>query len=139
MHRRRYLALCAGVTTATVAGCVGRAGDDEYDVGMTQNAFDPLEYETTVGSEVVWRNTSSRGHTVTAYENAIPEAADYFASGGYDSESDAREAWEDDAGGRIESGGEYSITVDVPGTYHYVCLPHEPNINMVGWLHVHEE
>jgi len=92
---------------------------------MTANGFTPTEFEVSVGETVQWRNTSSRGHTVTAYENAIPEGAEYFASGGYESEQAARESWQTDLGGNIEVQGTYSHTFEIPGEHHYVCIPHE--------------
>ena len=126
MYRRRFLARAgaAGVVVggpATLAGCL----DEGYDVGMTADAFVPDELTVSVGDTVVWENTSTRTHTVTAYEGGIPDAADYFASGGYDGERAAREAWNEAFGGGLESGDRFSHTVTVPGRYDYVCIPHE--------------
>jgi plastocyanin len=126
------LATAGVAATAALAGCTALvAGDDDFDVGMTASAFDPPEITVSVGDQVVWHNTSTRGHTVTAYENAIPDDADYFASGGYESESAAREAWRENLGGRIDSGESFSHTFEVPGRYDYVCIPHEQG-GMVG-------
>lgn len=138
MNRRTYLAAVVGAS-ASLAGCADVLGDEDYDVGMTANAFEPEELTVSVGETVVWRNTSSRGHTVTAYESAIPEEAEYFASGGFESEAEARAEW-DTTGetGMLGPGEEYEYTFDVPGTYGYVCLPHEDPAAMVGWIHVEE-
>jgi plastocyanin len=130
MHRRRFLRRvgAAGVGTgsaAALAGCVGVGGEPDYDVGMVASAYRPAELTVSVGDTVVWENTSARAHTVTAYEGGIPDAADYFASGGYDDEETAREAWAADFGGRLESGDRFSHTFAVPGRYDYVCIPHE--------------
>jgi plastocyanin len=131
--RRRVLGALGAAGVASLAGCatlLTGAGDD-FDVGMTANAFTPTEITVSVGEEVVWHNTSTRGHTVTAYENSIPAAADYFASGGFDGEREARRAWREDLGGRIDSGESYRHTFEVPGRYGYVCIPHEQG-GMVG-------
>jgi plastocyanin len=130
MHRRRFLrrAGAAGGVAATtaLAGCSSVGGEPDYDVGMVADAFRPAELTVSVGDTVVWENTSARGHTVTAYEDAIPDAADYFASGGFDDEERAREAWwSADFGGRLESGDRFSHTFEVAGRYDYVCIPHE--------------
>ena len=141
MHRRRFLrrAGAAGGVAATtaLAGCSAVGGEPGYDVGMLASAFEPVEVTVAVGDTVVWENTSARGHTVTAYENAIPDEAEYFASGGFDGEEAAREAWSERFGGRLESGDRYSQTFEVPGRYDYVCIPHETG-RMVGTVVVEE-
>lgn len=124
MERRAYLATLGSVVVSSLAGCTA-FGEDEYDIGMSANAFTPDEYEVSVGDTVVWRNTSSRGHTVTAYENAIPEGAAFFASGGFESEEAARDAWRDDFAGNIEVQETFEHTFETPGEHYYVCIPHE--------------
>lgn len=128
MRRRAWLGLAA---SGTLAGCLGFGRSDQTtcgdgcDVGMSSTAFEPAVFETTVGATVTWKNTSSRGHTVTAYESGLPEGAEYFASGGFDSREAAVEAWYDRFGGRIDSGETYSVTFAVSGSYEYYCIPHE--------------
>lgn len=132
MRRRAFL---AGVGTAgltSVAGCTG-ANSKQGDIQMRAVAFDPPQLTVSVGDAVVWYNASSRSHTVTAYENAIPKEAPYFASGGYENESAARKAWRDELGGGVTSGDTYSHTFEVPGRYEYVCIPHEQG-GMVGTI-----
>jgi plastocyanin len=131
--RRQFLAAVGVSAVGSLAGCTAllTSGGDDFDVGMTASAFDPPEIRVQAGEEVVWQNTSTRGHTVTAYENAIPDDADYFASGGFDGEREAREAWQSDLGGRIDSGESFRHTFAVPGRYDYVCIPHEQG-GMVG-------
>lgn len=137
MKRRTYLATVAG-TSAALAGCsLGSADDEDYDIGMSAVAFRPVEAEATVGEPVVWKNTSSRGHTVTAYDGGVPEGATYFASGGYESESAAREAWRTGGDGTIVGGETYERTFEVAGTYNYFCIPHESG-GMVGKVVVSE-
>jgi plastocyanin len=135
--RRRVLVALGGVATAGLAGCSGASGEGDFDVGMTAVAFDPPEVTVSVGDEVVFQNTSSRGHTVTAYEGSIPGEAEFFASGGYDSEQAARKAFGSELGGIVDSGDAYTHTFEVPGTYHYFCIPHE-QAGMVGQVHVEE-
>lgn len=139
MRRRGYLAALAGTLTVGTAGCTGSASetDTEFDVGMSINAFTPKTIETTVGSTVVWRNTSGRRHTVTAYGDSLPEGAAYFASGGYESESAAVKGWDDRLGGGIDPNDTYEHTFETAGTIPYYCIPHE-NGGMVGTVEVRE-
>lgn len=138
MRRRRFLAALGAPVAAATAGCaaVGSRGA-EPDVGMTAVAFDPVRLTVGVGDEVVWENTSSRGHTVTAYESALPAGAEFFASGGYGSEAAAREAWRSEIGGRLTTGDTFRHTFETPGTYEYFCIPHE-QAGMVGTVEVTE-
>lgn len=134
MHRRRFLGrvgttgLAVGTaslavgTTGALAGCLD---DDDYDVAMTADGFVPDALTVDPGTTVVWENTSSRRHTVTAYENAIPDAAEFFASGGFEDETSARDAFWSDFGGELNNGDRFSHTFEVPGRYDYVCIPHE--------------
>ncbi|MFB6189130.1 MAG: plastocyanin/azurin family copper-binding protein [Halapricum sp.] len=130
---KRRVVLATGATTL-LAGCQGVLGSgSDYDIGMNQKSFDPDSIEVPVGTEVVWKNTSSRAHTITAYEAGIPDDAEYFASGGFDSEQAARNAWDDDGSGNLYGGETFSYTVDVPGTYEYFCIPHESS-GMTGTI-----
>lgn len=144
MRRRAYLATAGAAVLSGLSGCLGGLGtagarcDDGCDVGMSTVAFLPESYEVTVGSTVVWSNTSSRGHSVTAYENSLPEGADFFSSGEYESEAAARDDWDD--GGtawRIDPGETYEYTFEVAGTYPYYCIPHE-SMGMAGTIYVRE-
>jgi len=67
---------------------------------------------------------------VTAYDGQIPADAAYFASGGFESEQAARN---DISGGLIASGDTYEHTFETPGTYEYVCIPHESS-EMTGTI-----
>ena len=132
MDRRAYLTL---VASAGLGGCVGLGNTStttpDYDVGMRASAFVPRQFEVEVGGTVTWRNTSSRPHTVTAYDDLIPEDAEYFASGGYESEQAARDGYNGGLGGAIYTDETYEHAFEVAGTYHYVCVPHERQ-GMVG-------
>ena len=138
MNRRTFLGGVATAASLGLAGCVagGTGGSGDYDVGMSSTAFEPNRIEVAVDETVVWRNTNSRAHTVTAYEARLPEGADYFASGGFDSEQAARDGylnWE----GAIPSRGTYEHAFTVPGQYDYFCVPHERG-GMVGTVVVTE-
>jgi len=125
MERRAFLA-SAGTLTVGLSGCLALGeGHGDYDIGMADSRYLPEEYQVPPGSTVVWRNTSARAHTVTAYDAGLPDGAEYFASGDYGNEDAAREAWQESGGGAIYSGETYTHTFDRSGTYPYVCIPHE--------------
>lgn len=138
MRRRALLATVVG---ASVAGCLEWGSgarltcDEDCDIGMSADAFLPDAFETSVGETVTWKNTSTKAHTVTAYDTGLPEGASYFASGGYDSQEAAVDAWYDHFGGRLNAGDTYSHTFEVPGEYTYYCIPHDA-AGMVGTVTV---
>ncbi len=131
MDRRTLLASVGTATAVGLSGCLALSSTsrtncgEACDIGMSASAFRPGELEVSVGDTVVWKNTSSKAHTVTAYEGAIPEDAAYFASGGFDGEQAARDAWFDSRGGAIPVGETFEHTFEVPGEHAYVCIPHE--------------
>jgi plastocyanin len=138
MKRRVFLATTAGVGATGLAGCIGSSlPADQYDVGMSHHSFQPEGVEVSVGETVVWGNSGSRGHTVTAFGDQLPEGAAYFASGGFESEAAARDAWRSGGDGNVAPGETFSHTFEVPGSYAYVCIPHEPQ-GMVGTVTVVE-
>lgn len=125
-----------------LAGCLSGGSpapdeDDDYDVGMSSIAFAPRTIEVRAGTTVVWKNTNSRTHTVTAYEAQIPDGATYFASGGYDGQQAAVDAYYNQLAGGIVSQATYRHTFSVPGEYRYFCIPHE-QAGMVGTVTVTE-
>ena len=137
MRRRAFLTTIAGASAAGLAGCLGSGQSIEYDIGMSANDFLPGEFEVTVGEPLIWANTGSRNHSVTAYASGIPEGAAYFASGGFESEEDARNAWFEQGTGVISSNETYEHMFEVPGQYEYFCIPHEP-AGMAGTITVTE-
>jgi plastocyanin len=122
--RRRAFVAAVGASVA-LSGCSG-SGDtgSDYDVGMANNRFKPTDITVSAGSTIVWKNTSSSSHTVTAYADAIPDGAAYFASGDFESETAAREGW-GSGDGSIYQDQTYEHTFEQPGTYEYFCIPHE--------------
>jgi plastocyanin len=144
MHRRAYLAAVGTAASTGLAGCSSAlsvleddpcTGDDCH-IGMNRTEFLPAEYEVSVGDTVIWKNTSEADHTVTAYETLIPDDAEYFASGGYESQAAAYDAW-DDRGGRLGTRETFEHTFEIPGTYEYFCIPHE-GAEMTGEIVVSE-
>lgn len=134
MDRRAYLRGVAGASAIGLSGCLGVSGDSgEYDIGMSIHAFEPQQFSIGVGDTVVWRNTSSHAHTVTAYEDPLPADAAFFASGEFDDEGSAREAWHNSGDGSLYQDDTFSYTFEVAGEYPYFCLPHERN-GMVGTI-----
>jgi plastocyanin len=120
---------CAGGTATSDAGpprtTTGTAsGDADATVVMTDEpTFDPTSVEIETGETVLWRNESTRFHTVTAYGGRIPSNAEYFASGGYPDETLASVLYP--LGGRIEPDGTFRHTFETPGEHVYYSIPAE--------------
>ena len=151
MRRRRFLTAVASGTVG-VAGCnSGTLGPSErqLDARRTElrerngavvgtatpdNAFAPATVTVDVGERVGWINDSEWSHTVTAYEDRIPDDAAFFSTGEYDTERAARDAWPD---GDLEVGETYEHTFEVAGEFDYFCVPHEDE--MVGTVIVEDE
>jgi plastocyanin len=139
MDRRMFLATAGSGLTIGLAGCIdGSAGaTGDHDIGMTQVSFRPDELTVEAGTTVTFRNTSSHGHTVTAFQDSYPEDAEYFSTGGYGSEEEARSAWENDNGGVLTQGETFEHQFEIPGQYDYYCIPHL-DAEMLGTIEVTE-
>lgn len=143
--RRRVLATTATALAVGLAGCSGSddgngGGGDGYTVAMTDGlAFDPETLTVSEGETVTWENTGTVGHSVTAYTDSIPDGAEYFASGGFDAEAPARDAYAagDEASGDVPGGETWEHTFETAGTHEYFCIPHETS-EMVGTVEVQE-
>jgi plastocyanin len=141
MDRRTFLQAASGIGVAFgFAGCSGRSAPpgNDYDVGMSARRFDPAAIEVTPGTTVRWQNTSTIAHTVTAYEDRIPEGTDFFASGGFDSEAAAEDAWIQGSGGAIYQSQSFEHEFSEPGDYPYFCIPHKSD-GMTGVVTVSED
>jgi plastocyanin len=114
----------------------GVPDDADHVVEQLAVAYDPEQLTVSVGDTVAWPHAAGEAHTVFAYGDGIPEEADYWASGGFDSEAAAREGWEDGQGA-VRSGESYVHTFETPGTHEYFCAPHEA-AGMVGSVVVEE-
>lgn len=146
-RRRAVKGIGAVVVGTALAGCGGGGdGGDGGDGGgaptvdMTDDLiYDPESITVSVGDTVVWENVGSVGHSVTAYDDGVPDGATYFASGGFDSEQAARDAYSvgDPDSGDVLEGETYEHTFETAGTYEYFCIPHE-SAGMVGTVEVQE-
>ncbi|MQB00586.1 MAG: copper-binding protein [Actinobacteria bacterium] len=126
------LSLAILVVAILLTGC-SQKERPPGQIGMTSgHAFDPVTVTIDAGETVTWINDSSESHTVTAFDDGIPEGAEYFASGGFSSEEEARDEVGD---GLMKEGETFEVTFEVPGTYRYLCIPHESH-GMTGTVTV---
>ena len=124
VSRREFLQTAIGSVTVISSTSAKAAAQETTTVDMTENlVFDPGEVQISPGTTVTWENVGSVGHSVTAYEDEIPDEAEYFASGGFDSESAARNAYPDE--GDIPGGETCEYTFETEGEYGYFCIPHK--------------
>ena len=138
VYRREFgKGLAVGLGGIAFQGCIDPAPEVVPDIRMSARGFLPYRVETKMGETLRFVNTNSRLHTVTAYQDRIPEGAKYFASGGFETEKEAREAWVKRLGGALGTGEIFEYTFSVTGTYHYFCVPHEIG-GMVGIIEVRE-
>ena len=143
MERRTFIATAGSAVAVGLAGCLDAGGNPmgEHEVGMTIDEFRPDELTVQPGTTVTFINTSSHAHTVTAFQDAYPEDAEYWASGGFESEQEARDAWSQDLAGNLYQDERYEKTFEYPGRYEYYCIPHyvpEQGTSMVGQIIVEE-
>ncbi len=125
-----------GGETESSDGGSGSEWTETSTVEMTDElAYEPKKIQVESGTTVTFENVGSIGHTVTAYEDKIPDGADYFASGGFDSLQAAKDGYSNGQGGNIPKGESYEVTLETTGTYEYYCIPHEMN-GMVGTIKV---
>lgn len=106
------------------AVALGRAGETE---AATEEASGLFAYFEEAGGEP---------HSVNEYEDGIPKETEYWASGGFSSEQEAREGWEEGEGA-VQKGEYYERTFETTGTHEYFCIPHEA-AGMVGEVVVEE-
>ena len=112
MTRRKLLP--AGLF-AVLLPAVALANGEVVTVEMVDNEFVPDELEVTTGTTVRWVNEASRTfHDVYFPDEDVGSPPRMFPE----------EAWE--------------RTFDEPGTYEYICRPHEGR-GMVGVVHVTDD
>ena len=109
-----------------MAGCA----NDGSSVSMEGHSFEPQSLTVESGDTIEFVNGTSEAHSVTAYDDGLPRDADYFASGGAQSEDEARS---DIAAGLMQQGEKFELTLETPGRYRYFCLPHEDD-GMTGTI-----
>ncbi|MFU1781919.1 plastocyanin/azurin family copper-binding protein [Haloarcula japonica] len=125
-----------GGETESSDGGSGSEWTQTSTVEMTDElAYEPKKIQVEAGTTVTFENVGSIGHTVTAYEDKIPDGADYFASGGFDSQQAAKDGYSNGQEGNVPKGESYEVTLETTGTYEYYCIPHEMN-GMVGQIKV---
>jgi plastocyanin len=141
VSRRGFLRAAAGATAvAGASGSAAAASEGEtsgeggeattHTVDMTNGlVFEPDSLTIAPGDTVVFENVGSVGHSVTAYEENIPEGAEYWASGGFDSEDAARSAYSATGSledtGNVAGGESWEHTFETEGVHEYFCVPHE--------------
>jgi plastocyanin len=120
-------ALMVGMMWVGLVGCASKAQysgpEPAATVVMHLHSFEPSTVTVRAGQTVRWNNTSIIWHTVTADPAAAKDPAHVALPAGaqpFDS-------------GKVESGGNYWHTFSVPGTYRYICKPHESK-GMLGTI-----
>jgi plastocyanin len=120
--RMRALILALPFLMGAVA-CSDGAGNATGDINMLNgHKFSPVDFTVKAGETITFSNASTEFHTVTAYQDSLPEGAAYFSSGGATSEEEARG---NVSAGLIKAGDTFTLTLSTPGTYKYFCIPHE--------------
>lgn len=131
--RRSVLALAAGVATASLAGCLGGGdfedGDADADVWLSAvDEFDGIEDHTgteevsvTVGSG----NGLAYAPVAIRVDPGTTVVWEWSGDGGSHNvvHAGSDELFESDLVNR--EGHTFEYTFDDPGTYNYICTPHE--------------
>jgi len=95
-------------------------------VMMTDQAvFVPASLTVPAGTKVRWKNASREDHTVTDDPKVASDAKDVTMPAGATAFNS----------GTIKPGAQYEVTFTVPGSYKYVCEPHE-GMDMKGTIEV---
>jgi plastocyanin len=107
--RRRWLLApiaCLALVGAALPAAT-MAQDADFNVNIVEASlsdptswgFDTPDLSASVGQSIVWTNTGSLAHTITADD------------GSFDS-------------GNVDPGGTFSFSTTGPGTFAYHCTPH---------------
>jgi plastocyanin len=125
LTRRAVLRAASGAVLLVGGGLLAGCGDsgtarndhDEIAVAMTDEMrFDPDPVTVVAGATIRFENSSARFvHTATCDPALARDPANVALPTGAD-------AWDS---GNVAPGESWSITLDIPGEYRYVCLPHE--------------
>jgi plastocyanin len=127
---RAILAVLTAVSFVAFLAVSNTAADNnnghEVAITMTNDmTFEPAKLKIPVGTTVRWQNRSKDTHTVTDDPKRAKDRKDVEFP---------KEAKPFDSG-EIKPGDAYTYTFDVPGTYKYVCVPHE-TMGMTGEIEV---
>ncbi|WP_323674223.1 DUF5059 domain-containing protein [Halorubellus sp. PRR65] len=101
----------------------GVPADADHVVDVKAVSFDPAELTVSKGDKVAFEHVAGEAHSVTAKADGIPSDADYWASGGFDSQEAAETGWENGKGA-VASGSTFVHTFETVGTHEYYCIPH---------------
>lgn len=119
--RRAGAALAALIFVAGAVPSIAAAKTVEVKMTDTPPKFVPLTVTIQKGDTVEWINNAASLHSVTTNPAVAQDPKDVSAPAGakpFDS-------------GFMTPGAKWSYTFSVPGTYKYLCLPHEKD-HMVG-------
>ena len=108
--------LIGALLLATLVACNRQPGNTTMP-SLANHRFTPQTITVERGETIRWFNDTDESHTVTAEDDA-PE---YFASGDFGSEQEAKDDLKD---ALIDPEEAYEFTFDEPGTYRYYCIPH---------------
>jgi plastocyanin len=107
-------------TATATAESDGRSGAPVVDMTDALK-FEPQEITVSVGDRVEWRNVGNIAHTVTTDPSKVAEPDGVSVPKGV-------KPWDSGLLGADET---FSRNFEQPGTYRYVCIPHE-GARMVG-------
>jgi plastocyanin len=115
-----------GARPASEATATATAASDERSgspvVDMTDSLqFEPREIKVSVGDRVQWRNVGQIAHTVTTDPSRVSDQDGVSVPSGV-------KPWDSGLLGGDET---FSRTFRKPGTYQYICIPHE-GAGMIG-------
>lgn len=136
VSRRSLLGGFSGVVFGGLSGCVSNSVQPTGDVTIriTQDQqFEPNRIDIERGSTVVWSHEGRGMHSVTAFQDSIPDPDAYFASGGATSEFRARLLYP--LVGALAPGDGYANPFEIRGSYRYFSIPGE-DIGMTGEITV---
>lgn len=121
MSKFRF-ALVALATLTLLTACSGGEPAEGDVLLVAGQRFEPSSLTVTSGDTVTFSVDSPDPHTVTAYEEDLPDGTSFFSTGGASSEEEARS---DVASALITEGDTFEVVLEEPGTYRYFCIPHE--------------
>jgi len=118
---RVSVALAVMAMLGWVVPSMAAAKTVEIKMSDTPPKFDPMSVTIQKGDTVEWVNNAQSLHSVTTNSAVAQDPKDVSLPAGakpFDS-------------GFMPPGAKWSYTFTVPGTYQYLCLPHEKD-KMIG-------
>ena len=122
---RASAALAVLILVAGAMPSIAAAKTVEIKMTDTPPKFMPMSVTIQKGDTVEWINNAQSLHSVTTNPSVAQDPKDVSLPSGakpFDS-------------GFMPPGAKWSYTFTVPGTYKYLCLPHEKD-HMVGVIEV---